>query len=110
MNHSSNNVPKVIEQARRGDPDARGQMERDLVPIVRRVIRGGGAASHLDRRILDEAGRWQDFSADQDQLIRSVARSLCAAVFANLHPGGGNRRPSDETLANFSVPHERTRA
>ncbi len=59
MSKSTNVFSTLVQKAGRGDADARKQMEHDLIPIVRRVIQNGVGTSRLDRRILDEARRWE---------------------------------------------------
>jgi hypothetical protein len=105
MNQTKNAFSTLGQQAGRGDASARMQMERDLIPIVRRVIRHGVGTSSLDRRILDEARRWEtDERADQDHLIGRVVHSLCASVIAQMRPASSGKRLATETVANFSNP------
>lgn len=105
MNPAHRAFSALVQQARHGDAGARSQMERDLIPIVRRVIQKGAATSGLDRRILDEAHRWQAAAhADQDQLIGHVAHSLCCCVIAQMRPAASPERPAAETVASFANP------
>jgi hypothetical protein len=105
MSQAKNAFSTLAQQAGRGDANARKQMERDLIPIVRRVIRNGVGTSGLDRRILDEARRWQTGArADQDHLIGRVVHSLCTSVIAQTRPAARGDRPTAETIGSFSNP------
>jgi hypothetical protein len=105
MSQTKNAFSTLAKQAGRGDADARTQMERDLIPIVRRVIQNGVGNSNLDRRILDEARRWEAGArADRDQLIGRVVHSLCSSVIAQVRPAVSGGRLSAETIATFSNP------
>jgi hypothetical protein len=111
MNHASNAFAALVQQAGRGDAEARTQMERDLTPIVRRVIQNGAGTSHLDRRILDEARHCEaGAQADQDQLVRRVAQSLCLSVIAQLRPAASGARLTAETIASSAKPDRRRSA
>lgn len=108
MNTKNNGFTALADQAGRGDPRARSQMESDMIPIVRRVIRRGVGASQMERHILNEAHRWQEGTkADQDWLVRRVTRSLCANVIANVGPIGQREQGSAETVLDFPVEKRR---
>jgi hypothetical protein len=111
MNHAKNAFAALAQQAGRGDPGARTQMERDLIPIVRRVIHNGAGTSSLDRRILEEARCCEaDAQADQDQLIRRIAHRLCCSVLAQMRPAASAERLTAETIASFANPDRRRSA
>jgi hypothetical protein len=100
MKDAKNAFAALARQAERGDAAARAQLERDLIPIVRRVIGNGAATSRLDRRIQDETRRWEAGVADQDQLVRRVAHSLCASVIARMRPAVNADQTTAETIVS----------
>jgi hypothetical protein len=111
MRDTRNVFSALAQQAGRGDTGARNQMERDLLPIVRRVIHNGTGTSRLERRILDEACRWDvGAPADRDELIRRIVRSLCSSVIAQLPPAASAEHVTAETIVSFGNPDLRRSA
>src|SRR5262245_51321435 len=93
MHRSQNILATLADRAQGGDVSAQNELCRTLEPemvrIVRRVVQTGGGRSSMDRRILVEADRIgldakAAASADGEQLIRRVARSISALFVARL--------------------------
>jgi hypothetical protein len=99
MNPSQSTFAALAVQAGRGDANARQQLERDLVHVVRRVLQQGHATSAMDRRILAEADRYPEAQSDRDVLARRVASGICLSVIA---AQTRTARSTAETIANFS--------
>src|SRR5262245_41927541 len=99
MNPSQSTFAALALEAGRGDANARQQLERDLVHVVRRVLQQGQATSPMDRRILAEADRYAGVQADRDLLARQVASGICLSVIA---AQTRTARATAETIANFS--------
>lgn len=90
-----NELDVLAAKVHAGDAGAAAKLRRELesrmVPIVRRALRGGAAATPLARRILAEAGRvaprgWNGPAEERERLIGHVARRVCGSVLDGLAP------------------------
>lgn len=103
MNQASQFFSDLARRAGAGDIAAQAELESDVMSIVRQILRGGGADSYLERRILHEVKR-QKPQQGADELAHGVAHKLCSNLAAAMSARAPDSVRPEETVVSYSSP------
>jgi hypothetical protein len=109
MSKDANVFSRLLAQAERGEAQAevqlRQRLEPELVHIVRCTLHTGSRFTARSRQIFEEARRLtlDQFSGpeDREQLIQTIARSLCDSFIAGLRSRAKCSGLIQETVGNL---------